>query len=307
MVRIKSSRALSFIAVALVYILGTGVGVGVYLLLSPEALPSLSSAGLLLPLFRLLVADIAATVFVFLFSLIFKNASVYDPYWSVQPIVIVWAAIIANGGTSVGGWLIAAAISFWGVRLTANWAYTFGGLNHQDWRYTMLCERTGVFYPLINFVGIHLVPTLVVYFCTLPADLAIRSGALDGRLHPLTVVFTAVSILATIMQLIADVQMQKFRKERSGGFIRAGLWRYSRHPNYLGEILMWWGIALAVVCAAPSLLYLITGAILNTLLFTFISIPMAEGRQSRKAGFNEYKAQTRVLLPIPKFKKEQLT
>ena len=139
MKKLKQNRVASFAIVTLVYIIATIVGIAVYEMLE------------LAWWLSLLLADVAATVVTFLFSVIFENASVYDPYWSVQPIVIVWAAIIANGGTSAGGWLIAAAISFWGVRLTANWAYTFGGLNHQDWRYTMLCERTGVFYPLINF------------------------------------------------------------------------------------------------------------------------------------------------------------
>ena len=94
--------------------------------------------------------------------------------------------------------------------------------------------------------------------------------------------------------------MHKFRKENIGGFIRVGLWKYSRHPNYLGEILVWWGVAICSVILIPSKWYLITGAIANTLLFLFISIPMAEKRQSRKPGYYEYKKQTRILLPIKK-------
>ena len=61
---------------------------------------------------------------------------------------------------------------------------------------------------------------------------------------------------------------------------------------------MWWGIALAVICVCPSAWYLVTGALANTALFLFISIPLADGRQSAKDGFAEYKAQTRMLLPI---------
>ena len=102
------------------------------------------------------------------------------------------------------------------------------------------------------------------------------------------------------MQGIADIQMHKYRKNRNSAFIRVGLWKHSRHPNYLGEILMWWGVALAVVCAAPNAWYLIAGAIANTVLFFSVSIPMADKRQSRKDGFAEYKKQTRMLLPIKK-------
>ena len=95
--------------------------------------------------------------------------------------------------------------------------------------------------------------------------------------------------------------MHKFRKKKEGNFIRNGLWKYSRHPNYLGEIMMWWGIGLSVVSVLPNYYFLLIGAFLNTLLFLFISIPMAEEHQrSRKEGFDQYKKETRMLLPIKK-------
>jgi len=146
-------------------------------------------------------------------------------------------------------------------------------------------------------VGIHMVPTLVVYGCVLPAVYAIREG-LSANIA--SVLFLCLSLGAAIMQGIADIQMHKYRKNRTTPFIRVGLWKYSRHPNYLGEILMWWGVAMAVVCAAPSAWYLAAGAVANTLLFLVVSIPMADKRQSRKEGFAEYKKQTRMLLPIKK-------
>ena len=282
--KLKQNRAASFIAVTLVYILATVVGVTFYCTLTFDWW------------LALLIADVAATVATFLFSILFQNASVYDPYWSVQPPVILVAFAIGKELTALGV-LLLVVVSFWAIRLTANWAYTFGGLNHQDWRYTMLKEKTGVFYPAINFVGIHMVPTLVVYGCILPAVYAVREG-LAANLA--SVLFLLLSLGAAIMQGIADIEMHKFRKHRDGAFIRVGLWKYSRHPNYLGEILMWWGVALSVICAAPRAYYLAAGAVANTVLFFAVSIPMADGRQSRKEGFAEYKKQTRMLLPIKK-------
>ena len=166
LMKIKESRALSFIVVTLVYALCTLVGVGQYGYLPYSTFVNL------------LIADTASTVCCFIFSLIFKNSSVYDPYWSVAPIVIVIAYAVRDGLTSLGV-LMLIAVCFWGVRLTANWAYTFKGLRHQDWRYTMLKEKTGKFYPLINFVGIHYVPTLVVYGCMLPVVAVIEKQGAD--------------------------------------------------------------------------------------------------------------------------------
>ncbi len=281
---IKKSRPLSFIIVGIVYIIATIVGILTYRVLSFD------------PWLNLLIADVVATVVTYIFSLIFGNASVYDPYWSVQPPVILTALCIGRDVTALGLMLM-LAVWLWAIRLTANWAYTFGGLDHQDWRYTMLKEKTGVFYPIINFVGIHLVPTLVVYLCVMPAAYAILTSA---DLDPISLIFIALSLCAALLQGVSDYQMHKYRKNRTTPFIRVGLWKYSRHPNYLGEILMWWGIGLASVISMPDRWYLIIGAIVNTALFIFVSIPMAEARQGRKEGFAEYKRETRVLLPIKK-------
>lgn len=282
--KFKENRALSFLAVSLVYLLAGAGGVGLYLFL-PFAW-----------WLNFLLVDIFATLVVFLFSVIFGNASVYDPYWSVQPLVILAVAAGLHPLNGFGIFLL-FAVFFWGIRLTANWAYTFQNLQWQDWRYTMLREKTGVFYPIVNLFGIHLVPTLIVWGCVLPAVAAIREGV---ALTVQGVLFLLLSLGAAVLQGVADFQMHRFRKGKTGGFIRTGLWRHSRHPNYLGEILTWWGVALAVVCSAPHLWYLSAGAFANTLLFLFISIPMADRRQSRKPGFAEYKAQTRMLLPIKK-------
>ncbi len=278
----KIKRLPSFIIVTIIYILATGVGVFTYLALPHE------------PWLSLLIADIVATSFTFVFSVAFKNASVYDPYWSVQPIVIVCA--FATDGISLSGAIVLGVIALWALRLTANWAYTFHGLAHQDWRYTLLCERTGRCYPIINFVGIHLVPTLVVYACVLPAVILIESAP---ALNAVSLIFTLASLLGVTLQLFADCQMHAYRKNRATPFIRTGLWKNSRHPNYLGEILMWYGVGL--YCAINMMSwYLVIGAILNNLLFLCVSIPMADGRQSKKEGFSEYKSQTRMLFPIRK-------
>ena len=281
---LKHNRTASFFVVTLIYLFAAVAGVAVYRLLPFDWW------------LNLLIADASATVVTFVFSLLFDNASVYDPYWSAQPIVILVAFAIGKRLTVVRILLLAAVI-FWGVRLTANWAYTFQGLAHQDWRYTMLKEQTGVFYPFVNFTGIHMVPTLVVYACVLPAAYAFLY---DGAWNVRTVFFSCLSVGAALMQGIADYQMHRFQKHGEGVFIRDGLWRYSRHPNYLGEILMWWGVALSVISVFPRAWYLGAGALANTLLFLFVSIPLADGHQARKAGFEEYKSQTRKLLPLAK-------
>lgn len=280
----KQSRTFSFLVVTLIYLLASAVGIAVYRLLPYDWW------------LNLLLADVVSTVVTFAFSVLLGNASVYDPYWSVQPIVILVSFAIGRELTVVR-LLLLAAVLLWGVRLTANWAYTFGDLTHQDWRYTMLKEKTGAFYPFVNFIGIHLVPTLIVYGCTLPAVYAFLH---EGAWNAGSILFFCLSVGAAALQGVADYQMHRYRKHRTGAFIRDGLWKYSRHPNYLGEILMWWGIALSVISVFPHAWYLASGALANTVLFLAVSIPMADGRQSRKPGYADYKKQTRMLFPFKK-------
>ena len=284
--KLKQNRIASFIVIIIIYILAIITSIFTYKLLPFDWW------------LNLLLSDIAATILTFIFSLIFKNSSVYDAYWSVQPMVILIGFSIGKelGFLQI---LLLIAVCYWGIRLTANWAYNFTDFTYQDWRYVMLKEKTGLFYPVINFIGIHMVPTLVVYACTLPAAYAIINN-LNFSIG--SIFFILLSIFAATFQGIADIQMHKYRKNRTTPFNRNGLWKYSRHPNYLGEILMWWGIGFAVVVVNFELWWLLLGALLNTILFLTTSIPLAEKRQSRKEGFIEYKRETRYLLPIKRFK-----
>jgi len=109
-----------------------------------------------------------------------------------------------------------------------------------------------------------------------------------------------------LLEMVADYQMQQFRQHRQdrSELMRSGFWRHSRHPNFLGEIIVWWGVYLVMLSAHPELWYLGIGTLVNTALFLFISIPMAESHLATyKAGYETYLRETRQLLPLPKRKR----
>ncbi|MBQ8289309.1 MAG: DUF1295 domain-containing protein [Clostridia bacterium] len=284
---LKLNRTLCYFLLTFIYTIATTLGILIYIALPYDLW------------LKLLISDVCATASVFIFSQALDNSSVYDPYWSVAPMVILTAFCF---GTELNPVKLALfiPIMIWGTRLTLNFAYTFVGFSYQDWRYVMLKEKTGKFYPLINFLGIHLFPTLVVYLCIMPAALVITS---DSEGSPLSVVFSVLILFAVLLQGIADFQMHKYRRNKTTTFIRVGLWKHSRHPNYLGEILVWWLTALAAAAYLGFTWWLFLGAIVNNLMFLFVSIPMADKRQSAKPGFDEYKRATRGLLPL-KFGKD---
>ena len=117
-------------------------------------------------LWALLLADVVATVITWFFGLVFRNVSVYDPYWSVAPPVMFTAWAVYKGCFTLPVVLLLIAVWYWGIRLTGNWAYTFKGLDHEDWRYTRYREtQSPLVFHLINFFGLNMMPTLLVFAC----------------------------------------------------------------------------------------------------------------------------------------------
>lgn len=289
----KKSKIKGLILLLIIYVIATFAGIGIYILLKPY----------LHPLLCVLIADVVATIVVWLTGIPLKTASVYDPYWSVQPIVIGILLMIDFSAYNLGTFLYLGALAFWAIRLTFNFCIEFTNLNYIDWRYASYKAKYPKIYQLINLFGFCMMPTLLVYATSLPVFVYIINGY---DFNFLNIIGLSIMVIATFLELFADVQMKKFRRERKSRseLNRIGLWKYSRHPNYLGEISFWYGVAAVAFIGNFSSWYLPIGAILNTLLFVFISIPLAENSmKSYKDGFEEYKRETRMLLPIPRFKK----
>lgn len=251
-------------------------------------------------LLAILLADILATVFVWLAGLICKTPSVYDPYWSVQTFFFYLGLLIMNNNWNVFTIIALSAIGIYSARLTLNFIKGFHDLSYVDWRYRMLKEKSGKLFQLVNLFGICMFPTLVVYFASIP--LFIYAYLPFNELSYLDIIGSVVVLLGTLLELIADLQMKKFIKNRTSRseVINIGLWKYSRHPNYLGEIMIWFGVAMVLIIGHIAYWYLFSGAIINLLMFLFISIPMEEKHMLEyKPEIKEYIRTTSCLLILP--------
>ena len=290
---LKASRPWSFAVITIIYLIATALGVWTFLLFVDMAV-----------LLRLFVADFVATVFVWLWGVIFRNSSVYDPYWSVAPPLMLTGYAIYCGASSFAVVLMLVAVWYWAIRLTGNWAYTFPNLNKQDWRYDMYKQRFPRLWHIVNFTGIHLMPTVVVFLAMVPGFLLIeRTVSCPVQANLWTWAGFFVCVGAATLQLISDTQAHRFRKVHRGEVCTRGLWSLSRHPNYLGEILMWWGIYMIYLTAVQEsqswqgIVIPALGALANTCLFIFISIPMMEKRQmANKPAYAAYRKSVRMLI-----------
>jgi steroid 5-alpha reductase family enzyme len=261
-----------------------------------------SLAPVLHPIATALLADVAATVAIFAFSWKFDNSSFYDPYWSVAPlpIALYWMFRPETIETSFPRQAcVLALIAWWGVRLTYNWARGWQGLSHEDWRYVDKRAEFGRAYWLISLLGIHLVPTLVVFAGCLPLYAVFAGGdASFGAWDVLAIGITATFIA---IESRADRELLRFRRgdPEPDAFLAAGLWSRCRHPNYLGEIGFWWGLYAFALAADPTYWWTIAGPLSITILFSVISLPLIDARMvTRRPAYAEHMKTMPALVPI---------
>lgn len=289
---LKMTKKQTGIFFILAYAIALVVGVAVFLLLE-----SILKEQILLLTF---IANLAMTIVIFTFSLWTKNSSMYDPYWSViPPIIIIGWMIYHDLPLNIVNGLLLIGISIWAIRLTYNWWKNWTGFKEQDWRYDLIKEKTKGFYLLSNFGAIHLIPTLVVYIQLINGYFIINA---NHSLNILIVIGFLLMLFASGIQYIADQQMYDFRQNRKSKnqVIDQGLWHYSRHPNYLGELSLWVGVYLMYLGIQQTLDFNIIYPLAMISLFVFVSIPMMEKKLENRPGYRQYKNQVSMLIPYRK-------
>ncbi len=274
----------------------------------------------------LLAIGLAVTI-IFLGSVDFNNSSVFDPYWSVAPVLFTVYFWVLGSGQGPGYWSLVgggwSGIAFdwtlvtghwfdftrkfilllltlmYGIRLTWNFLRGWSGLKHEDWRYIDFRKKSGKAYWMISYLGIHLFPALIVFGGSLSIWVTVSQGIYPfGVMDVLAVSLTGFAIW---LEANADRQLRRFilQNKEAGKTMDLGLWSVSRHPNYLGEISFWWGLYLFSLAANPSFWWVIIGPAAITLMFVFISIPLIEKRMLvSKKDYADYRKRVPMLVPF---------
>ncbi len=286
------SRIESLTRVAAAYVVALGVATA-WLLLGPDTGRLWLDA---------LVADVLATVVVFAASRWHHNSSFYDPYWSVLPpyLAAYWLLATDAAGDPLRTVLVLGVVALWAVRLTANWVIGWPGLHHEDWRYPLLRDGAGRWELAVDFFAIHLIPTFQVFLGTVPVYVVLTHPSRDAGW--LDAVALVVGVGAVALELVADGQMRRFARDRQPGQVMdQGLWGWSRHPNYFGEICFWLSLGLFGIAAAPGeAWWLLSGTAVMVALFLGASIPMMEKRSlERRPSYQDVVDRVPMLVPLP--------
>ena len=248
---------------------------------------------------KITIWHIYATIFIYIGSVILNNSSLYDPFWSVAPVPIALYLALHFENTIVVKLLVLVPIIFWAIRLTRNWIISWQGFEHEDFRYIELKNTNKFKSEFNNFFGIHLFPTLIVNLGLYPLVFILTNNIYSTTFLYFASLFT---FLAVVLETVADEQMREFKKNplNKGKTMRYKLWKYSRHPNYLGEIGFWFGIYLMGLSSGLAPLWTIICPLTMVVLFVFVSCPMMDNRSLKnRSDYKEYMEVTSQLILFP--------
>jgi steroid 5-alpha reductase family enzyme len=247
-------------------------------------------------LYCFVIIFIYATIW-FAISVYKKRNDVADIAWGIGYIIVCGFLFVCYPASTVSI-LLYSLVTLWGLRLSLH-IYTRNKNKAEDFRYKAWREQWGNSFYWRSYLQVFLLQGIFLLIIISPVIHAVVAGLLQWN------IFTWIGLFCWLVgfyfQAVADWQLAVFKSDKNnkGLIIQTGLWKYSRHPNYFGEIVMWWSIFIITIPFENSF-YFIISPLTITLLLVFVSgIPMLEKKYKGNAAFEEYKKQTSALIPMP--------
>jgi steroid 5-alpha reductase family enzyme len=236
-------------------------------------------------------------VALWLLSLPLKNASIVDAWWGAAFAVAAWGATLA-AGVPLGSprtALTLAMVTAWAARLSLHLLIRNAG-HGEDPRYAAMRRGHGARFWWVSLFTVFLLQAALAWLISLPVQLAALRG---GPLGPLDGVAGLVFLVGLAFESLGDLQLTRFRADpkNRGRALDTGLWRYTRHPNYFGDALLWWGFGLLGVAAgAPWTLF--APALMTFLLLRVSGVALLEKDiAERRPAYRDYVRRTNAFLP----------
>lgn len=232
----------------------------------------------------------------FAVSLIKKRNDVADVAWGLGFVLMAWSSFFLSNDSGKRGLLVGVLVSIWGLRL----AWHIHARNKdkaEDYRYIAWRKEWGKWFYLRSYLQVYLLQGMFLFLIVLPVLLINERAAVE--LGILDLVGVAVWLLGFYFEVIGDAQLARFIKNPSnkGKLMQSGLWAYTRHPNYFGEVAQWWGLWL-IALSVPGGWFGIIGPMTITFLILKVSgIPMLEKHMAENPEFADYQRRVSVFIP----------
>lgn len=235
----------------------------------------------------------------YLLSLMKNDSSLADVAWGMCFITTAVVLLLKAKDPSASTVLVTLLVTFWGSRLSFHILKRRIG-KPEDERYANWRKQWGKSFLLRSYFQNYLFQGLLALIISAPIIVAANSGIVSGGLHWWQLPGLAIWAVGFIIEATADWQLNKFLKtKKPSQIMQSGLWSYSRHPNYFGEITQWWGLWL-IVAGLPSGLWAIISSILITYLIIFVSgVPLLERKYKNNKEYQKYAKHTSPLILLP--------
>jgi len=234
--------------------------------------------------------------FWFIISLIKKRNDVADIAWGIGFVLIAWLSFFISG-FSFKAILVNSLVTVWGLRLA--WHIFNRNKNKpEDSRYLEWRKTWKNFY-LRSFLQVFMLQGIFLFLISLPVIFI--NNSVSNNFGILEIMGLLIWGLGFYFESIGDYQLKQFitKPGNKGKIMNQGLWRYSRHPNYFGEVTQWWGLYI-IALSIPFGFLTIIGPITITILILFVSgVPLLEKKYAGRKDFEEYKKRTSVFFPLP--------
>lgn len=234
-----------------------------------------------------------------LMSVAVRNASIVDIVWGAGFAINAWVLALALEADRPRQFLIAIMVGLWGLRLAGYLAKRNIG-HGEDWRYQAMRRKIGPKFPIVSLVTVFGLQGALMWLVSLPVMYANADST--PSIGPVAVIGIMVWLVGLAFEAIGDWQLSRFKKDPSnqGKVMDQGLWSLTRHPNYFGDALLWWGIAIVAAETGSGVIGFIGPAVMTFLLMRVSGVPMLErSLNKRREGYAEYVARTSGFIPRP--------
>lgn len=241
---------------------------------------------------------LGAVSLLWLVSLVRRDASIADPFWGTGFVLVAWLSLALAPQVGLRQLAVAVLVSLWGLRLSLHLLSRNLALG-EDSRYQDMRRHHGARFPLVSLWTVFILQGALLWVVSLPLQaVAVLPSRPVGALDALGITLWVVGLAC---EAIGDRQLARFRSDPSnrGQVMDRGLWRYTRHPNYFGDAVQWWGLG-CFACAVGGYWTAIGPALMTFLLLRVSGVVLLEkGMAERRPGYREYVERTSAFIPWP--------